>query len=143
MNSNKKIPTWFWIVGIAGLAWNIFGVAQFVQSVVATKESLIGMGMTEAQAQLMTSYPLWMTLAFAVGTFGGVLGCLLLLARKGPVTQVFLTSLVAYIVLFIGDITEGVFAALGAQQVIILSSVIFIAAALLYFSVWTRKKLTY
>lgn len=123
-----------WFIGLSGLVWNLYGVFQFLQSVRSTKESLLGMGMTEAQAELMASSPLWMTIAFGVGTFGGVLGCLLLLARSRFAQPVFLTSLIGYIVLFIGDITEGVFAALGLQQVIILSVVVLIAAGLYFFS---------
>jgi hypothetical protein len=41
---------------------------------------------------------------------------------------------VAYVVLYIGDYTEGVFAALGPPQVIILTFVVVIAGALLALS---------
>ncbi len=139
---NSKRNNLIWSVGLIGLVWNLYGVFQFLQSVQSTPESLISMGMTEAQAQLMTSYPVWMTLAFGVGTFGGTLGCILLLMKSRHAKSVFLASLVAYILLFIGDITEGIFAALGIQQVIILSVVVLIAAGHYNFSRRFEKNLS-
>jgi hypothetical protein len=139
MYSNKKKT--IWLIGSAGLAWNLYGVYQFLQSVLSTKESMLSMGMSEVQAQLMSSYPIWMDVAFAVGTFGGTLGCILLLMKNKFTKSVFLTSLIGYVALFIGDITEGVFAALGAQQVVILSLVLLIAAGLFYYSAKIEKEI--
>jgi hypothetical protein len=125
-------------VATVGLAWNAFGLFQFVRSLQNTPESLVRMGMTAERARVYTSYPAWMTAAFAVGVFGGLIGSLLLLLRDRRVTPVFLASLVGYVVLYIGDATEGVFAALGAPQVIVLTLVVAIAAALL---AWSRREL--
>lgn len=82
----------------------------------------------------MLGYPVWMTAAFAVGVLGGLVGCVLLLLKKRISVPVFVISLIGYIVLYVGDLTEGVFAAIGASQVAILSSVVIIAAALLWLS---------
>jgi hypothetical protein len=67
--------------------------------------------------------------AFAIGVFGGLIGCVLLFLRKSVSMLVLLTSLIAYVALWIGDVVHGVFAALGAPQVIILTTVVAIAAA--------------
>lgn len=64
--------------------------------------------------------------------FGGLVGCMLLLARKWPALPVFAVSLIGYLILYFGDITEGVFAAIGTSQVGILSMVVAIAAALMW-----------
>ena len=126
----KPLPIWFWIAAVLGLAWNVFGVVQYIGSVRATADSLVASGMTPEQAAVMLGYPAWMTAAFAIGVFGGVLGCALLLARKRVSVMVFALSLLAYVALFIGDWVEGVFAAMGSAQVIVLSMVVLIAAAL-------------
>lgn len=139
-HTQPKVPTWFWILAALGLLWNVFGVFQFAQSVMATKESLIAMGMTDAQAELMKTYPLWMTIAFAVGTVGGLIGSGLLLLRKKMASTVFAISLVGYIILYIGDITEGVFEAMGTSQVVILTMVVFVAAGLLWMSRTFERK---
>lgn len=78
----------------------------------------------------MLGYPVWMTVVFAVGVFGGTIGCLLMLARKAVSVPVFALSLIGYIALYVGDIVHGVFAAMGMPQVVILSVVAAIAAAL-------------
>jgi hypothetical protein len=128
---NAGMPVWFWIAAGLGLAWNIFGVVQFLGSLSATSESLMASGLTAEQAAVMLGYPAWMTIAFAIG-FGGLIGCVLLLMKKRLAVTVFAVSLVGYVILYIGDITEGVFAAIGTSQVVILSMVVAIAAALLW-----------
>lgn len=128
------MPKWFWPVGWTGLAWNAYGVQQFAGDVTATSDSMVAMGMTPDQAALYSDVPMWMTLAFATGVFGGLAGCALLLLRRKLATQVFLISLVGYLVLYVGDITEGIFAALGTGQVVILTAVVLIASALLWLS---------
>jgi hypothetical protein len=122
--------------GLLGVAWNLFGAIQFVKTLQSTPESLMQMGMTAQQAAVYSAYPLWMNVAFALGVFGGLAGSILLLARKRLAQPVFAASLVGYVVLFVGDITEGVFAALGASQVVVLSFVVMIAAALF---AWSRS----
>jgi hypothetical protein len=54
--------------------------------------------------------------------------------RKKLSVSVFLLSLAGYIVLYIGDITLGVFKVFGTPQIVILTSVVLIAAGLLWFS---------
>ncbi len=135
--SNRTVsnrPVWFWIAAGLGLAWNVFGIVQFAGSLTSTPDSLMEAGMTAEQAAVMKGYPMWMTIAFAIGTQGGIIGCCLLLLRSEFAVTVFWISLVAYVVLYIGDYTEGVFAALGPPQVIILTIVVVIAGALLALS---------
>jgi hypothetical protein len=126
-----RTPLWYWATAGVGLIWNAYGTWQFALSLTATPESLIASGLTPEQAQVMTTYPAWMTLAFALGVLGGLVGSVLLLLRKRAALPILVASTAAYIVLYIGDITQGVFAAMGAPQVIILTLVVAIAAGLL------------
>ena len=119
---------------LAGIAWNIFGIVQFVGSVRATPESLLASGLTPEQAEVMTGYPLWMTAAFAVGVFGGAIGSGLLLLRHALARAVLGLSLAAYVALWTGDVIHGVFAAMGLPQILILSTVVAIAAGLFWLS---------
>ena len=130
----ERKPTWFWAAAGLGVIWNAYGTFQFFQAVTATRESLVTMGMSETQAQTMSSYPLWMTVAFAVGTFGGLVGSGLLFLRRKIAVPVLIASLLGYVVLYIGDITEGIFAALGSGQVTVLSLVVAIASGLVWAS---------
>ena len=97
----------------------------YVRRVVAGRADL-----TAEQAAVMLGYPVWMTVVFAVGVFGGAIGCLLMLARSAVAVPVFALSLFGYIALYIGDIIHGVFAAMGTPQVVVLTVVVAIAAGL-------------
>ncbi len=130
----SSTPLSFWAVTGLGLAWNVFGAVQFIASLSATSESLQASGLTADQAAVMLGYPGWMTAVFALGVFGGALGCVLLGLRSRHAVPVFAASLAGYVLLYIGDIVHGVFAALGAPQVIILTLVVLIAAGLLWFA---------
>ncbi len=126
----RRAPGWFIAASLCGIAWNIFGLAQLAGSITATEESLIASGLAADQAAVMTNYPGWMTLAFAIGVFGGLAGSVLLLLRQGFAGPVLAISLAAYAALWIGDAIHGVFAAMGLPQIVILTTVVAIAAAL-------------
>lgn len=127
---SARAPIWFIATSIGGIAWNLFGAVQFAGSVVATEASLLASGLTAEQAAVMTGYPGWMTLAFAIGVLGGLTGSVLLLLRRALAMPVLAASLGAYVALWIGDAVHGVFAAMGAPQIIILTSVVAIAAVM-------------
>ncbi|MDH4450756.1 MAG: hypothetical protein QE265_09220 [Rhodoferax sp.] len=139
-NRQRKLPPWFWLAAAGGLAWNIYGVIQFLPSVNGSVETLMGQGMTLEQAQFYLQLPSWMTGAFAVGVFGGTLGCLMLLARTPLARPVLGVSLLAYVALYIGDVTQGVFTMFGVGQAVVLTVVVLIAAALLWLSVFQQRR---
>ncbi len=132
------LQKWFWLAAGLGLVWNVFGMVQYLSTAGANVDALVRGGMTQAQATLYAGLPAWMGAAFAVGVFGGVLGSAALLLRRKAAVPVLAVSLAAYIVLYIGDITLGVFEAFGTPQVVILSAVVLIAGALLWLGLRTR-----
>jgi hypothetical protein len=107
---------------------------RFISTELADQAQLVAIGMTPEQATLYAGLPAWMGLAFGLGVFGGALGCVLLLARQRQAVSVFWASLVAYLVLYLGDITLGVFAAFGLPQVMILTFVVAVAGGLLWYA---------
>ena len=135
-----RTPLWFWSAAGLGLAWNLFGIVQYVGSVTSDAATLEAAGMTPEQAVLMSSLPGWMTAAFAIGVFGGAAGCIALLLRATWARPVLLLSLAGYIVLYAGDILKGVFAVMGAPQVIVLSIVVAIAAGLAWLDMIARAR---
>ncbi|MGN6151238.1 MAG: hypothetical protein ACTHOH_04410 [Lysobacteraceae bacterium] len=126
--------------GVLGIGWNLFGIVQWTLSLGATPESLMGGGLTRAQADLYLALPVWMTLAFAVGVFGGLLGSIALLLRSRHAVPILGVSLVAYLVLFAGDAALGLFTAIP-HQLPILSLVVAIAVALSAIAWHTRAAL--
>ncbi|OYY62977.1 hypothetical protein [Sphingomonas sp. 28-62-11] len=127
-------------VAAMGAAWNVFGVIQFWGQVSAAPAMLMAKGMTADQANFYASPPGWMTIVFGIGVFGGLAGSFLLLAGRRLATTLFGMSLVGYIALYIGDITEGVFAAFGTPQIVILTIVVAIAVGLLMLSLHANRR---
>jgi hypothetical protein len=91
-------PRSFLIIGIVALLWNLMGVASYLMQVTMSPEALANM--PEAERALMESLPVWLTGAFAIAVFSGVLGCVGLLLKKAWSVPVFLVSLVAILVQF-------------------------------------------
>lgn len=98
--SNKTLEKkrWsFWVVCILGLVWNVGGAAnylmqtnmEFVNSMPATHQAII------------IGRPAWATAGFAVGVFGGALGCILLMFVQRTSLYVFLISLAGIVVTMI------------------------------------------
>lgn len=114
---------------LLGLAWNVFGVVQFVQSLRATMVSLMAMGLTASQAERYLDLPAWTTVMFGIGVCLGVVGCVALFTRHRFAAPLLLVSLLAYVLLFIGDLAHGLFAAIPAQLGVLLL-VLVIACAL-------------
>jgi hypothetical protein len=92
-------PTWYWIVAVLGLLWELFGVAMYLTQVGLIPNSG---EMSEAERSLMASSPMWVTGLFAIAVFGGALGTLGLLLRRRWARPLLVLSLVAVILQFGG-----------------------------------------
>lgn len=125
-----KAPHWLVGVALGGVAWNLYGAVEFAGTLSATAESLVASGLSPEQAAVMAGHPAWMTAAFGIGVGGGIVGSALMLLRHRAAALVLAASLAAYVALWIGDWAHGVFAVMGAPQVIILTLVVAIATAL-------------
>ena len=108
-NSTNKPPIWFWIVSVIGLVWNGMGVDYYLGQAYKT-ERWLAQHSTE-QLELMANNPTWLTAAFAIAVFGGILGCLALLLKKKIAKILFLLSFIAVIIqqgyIFINGYNEG------------------------------------
>ncbi|MEN9384624.1 MAG: hypothetical protein RL323_1767 [Pseudomonadota bacterium] len=133
-------PVWFWLAAAAGLAWNVFGIVQFLSTTGVPVDALVKGGMSQEQAEFYFKLPILLHVFFAVGVFGGALGCILLGLRKRVASTVLVVSLVAYVILFAMDAALGVFTVFGASQVVILSTVVLVAAALCWLAVKTQQR---
>lgn len=115
------------------MLWNGYGLIQFIGSLSQTPDMLMTRGLSPEQAALYASLPAWTTAAFGIGVIAGIAGSLALLARRAGARPILAVSLVAYFLLFLGDLTHGVFAAIPSQLAT-LTLVLAIAAALLWAS---------
>lgn len=98
MSNSNKPSTWFWIIGIVALLWNLMGVFSYINQAYKT-ESFKAM-YTPEQLEVINNMPAWATAAFAIAVFGGALGSILLLLKKRIAGMVFLISLIGILVQF-------------------------------------------
>lgn len=95
-NQTNKPNTVFWIIAVIALIWNAMGVMAYLMRAFITDEMIAELP-KEQQAEFLAEQPAWVTAAFALAVFSGVLGALFLLLRKKFATNLFIISAVAAI----------------------------------------------
>jgi hypothetical protein len=123
-------PTWYWIVAILALLWNLIGVASYLMSVYGT-----GPEMGEAQQTMEATTPAWVMGAFAIAVFAGAFGSLGLLLRKRWAKILLLVSLIAALAqqLWLLVLSEAL-ALIGPAAAILPIVVIVVAILLVWFA---------
>ncbi|NCO63841.1 MAG: hypothetical protein GW839_12935 [Flavobacteriales bacterium] len=101
----NKPPIWFWIVSVIAILWNAMGVDQYIGQ--AYKTERWRSAITDEQFETISNMPSWLTAAFAIAVFSGVLGSLGLLLRKKWATSLLILSLLAVIVQMGYILTQG------------------------------------
>jgi hypothetical protein len=138
-STNHKLPTHFWIVAIAAVIWNVLGVIAYIMEVTMSEEAMAAL--PEARQALYAAQPAWVTGAFAIAVFAGLLGSIALALRKSLATPIFVVSLVAVVVqMFYAFVLSNMLDVMGASSAIMPSVIIVIAAALVWFSTRARAK---
>ncbi len=95
--SSARAPAWFRIVALIAIAWNATGVAMYLSSVGVFGDPMAGL--SEPERAAASSIPVWITGAFAIGTFTGLIGSFGLLLRKTWSQLVLMVSAIALLVL--------------------------------------------
>jgi hypothetical protein len=90
-------PAWFRVVALLAVVWNAIGVFMYLSSVGLFGDPMTGL--SEAERAAASSIPAWITGAFAIGTFAGLIGSLGLLLRKSWAQPVLVVSLIGLLVL--------------------------------------------
>ena len=138
-NSTNKPNVGFWIIGVIALIWNLMGAMAYIVQAFMTDEMLTAL--PENEQALYANVPAWVTAAFAIAVFGGVLACILLLLRKKMASMVFVISLIAILLqmtynLILSDASE----VYGPGGMVMPIMVIFIGLFLVWYSKDTTKK---
>ena len=95
-------PWHLWVIGIVGGLWSVMGVVSFMLTQMNV-EAVMGQFPPQQRAYF-ESFPLWAVVFWAIGVFGGVLGCLLLLLNNRLAFPVLLASVVAAVVFNLGGL---------------------------------------
>jgi hypothetical protein len=91
-----------WLVGIIGLLWSLMGVVSF--TLTQMNVEAVMKEFPPQQRAYFQSFPLWADACWAIGVFGGVVGCLLLVLRKRLAFHILLASLIGTIACTLGGL---------------------------------------
>ena len=108
-------PWHLWLIGIIGGLWSSIGVISFMLTQMNVEAVMSRF--PPQQREYFESFPLWADGFWAIGVFGGVIGCLLLLLKNRLAFHVLFASVIGAIVSNLG----GLFL-LGGMEVIVETS---------------------
>lgn len=137
--ATNKVPTWFWIVSVAALLWNLFGVSQYLMDVYMSPETRASL--SDEMQTVLANRPAWAVAGFAIGVFGGALGSLGLLLRKSWATPVLMLSLGGVLLqnvhnFFMSNNIE----LLGTSAIAVPATIIVVGVALIWFARMSQAK---
>ncbi len=134
MNTNVqavKPPSWFWIASILGLLWNGLGAVAYLGQAFMTEE--MKESLPPDQLTLMENTPAWVTAAFAIAVWGGLLGCIALLLRKRWAKTLLLASLLGILAqMGYSFLMTNAHVVYGTNQGVIMPVLVIIIGVILY-----------
>ncbi len=131
-----RTPWHLWVVGIISLLWNSVGAMDFTMTQMKSEAWL--KAFTPEQLAYIQGFPLWAVFVWGLGTWGGLLGSLVLLFRRCVAVQLFGASLVGIVgtnvyTYLLSDWLKVMHGGIGA---VTFSAVIFVIGVLLL--IYTR-----
>ena len=132
-NTNSSVNTWFWVIGVLALLWNLAGLSAFVMDMTISADALELM--SEGQREQYANNPMWLKIVYGIATIGGTLASIALLMKKKWAVMLFLISFVAIIIQFaFGIFGSSVVEESGAVALILPITVIIIGGLLWYYA---------
>jgi len=128
----------FWLISIFALLWNVGGVINYLMQ---TNLEFVAT-LPETHQAIIEGRPAWATGGFALGVFGGALGCLLLLFRKSISFYVFIASLPGIIVTMIHttNVASSIIDFSSGEIFVMILLPIIVAAILIWYAKYTMNK---
>ena len=132
--TEEKLPTWFWVVAVLAVLWNLMGCAAYYMDVTMTPEMLAEL--PQADQDLRAAIPAWITGLYAIAVFVGLAGAIMLCLRKKLAIPLYIVSLVA-VVVQMGYISFGMNSVevRGAVSLVFPVIIIVLGALQLWFSI--------
>lgn len=137
-NFTKGVHWSFWAIAVFGLLWNIGGSINYIMQ---TDLDFVS-NLPATHKAIINGRPIWATGGFAVGVFGGAIGCLLLLFRKYSSLYVFILSLAGIVITMIHtiNVARSTPAFTVAEVFVMIALPIIVATILIWYTLMTRRK---
>ena len=129
---DSSVPTWYWIVAVAALLFELAGAYLYANSLMLDPASL-----PLDQRAIFDATPQWMTIAWGIAIASGVIGSIGLLLRLRFAQPLLLISLIAVAVQFSGIFLVRQLRELTPEDHLIVPVVILAVA----YGIWQTSKL--
>jgi len=137
--TKSAVPLWYWVIAAVALLWNLMGCAIFAIEMFAQEAAMESM--TQAQKEWARSIPRWIYLVYGVAVSTGVAGSIGLFMRKSWTITMFAICFAAVSVQMVYTmLIGGGLQVMGPSGLVMPSMVIGIAASLLWFSWFARRR---
>jgi hypothetical protein len=134
-----RVPGWYWAVAAVALLWEAMGCYAYLTQVGMDAADLAKL--PAAQRDLWASMPAWVTGAYAVAVWSGLVGAAGLLLRRDWARLAFGASLVAVIVQFGWTfLATPILTTIGTSAAAFPALILLVAASLLWFSFAATKR---
>ena len=94
--SAPSTPIHLWIVGVLAVIWNCIGAGNYVMTQFRVESYMSSF--TPEQLDYYYGFPAWAVAFWALAVWGGLVGSILILLRKGVAEIVLLVSLVSMVI---------------------------------------------
>ncbi|GFM28423.1 hypothetical protein [Novosphingobium sp. PY1] len=130
-------PWYFWVAALLSIPWNAFGCLDFTLTVTRSPTYLAQF--PPDMIDYIDTFPAWSIVAWALGTWGALLGSVLLVMRSRWAIAAFAASLLGLALTTVYQWTSDAPAAVTGAGGMAMSALIWIVAiALLWFAVRMR-----
>ena len=127
-----RTPWSFWVVSVLAVLWNGMGALDFTMS--ATRNVAYLKSLSPEQLAYFTHLPIWVMVFWGMGTWGGLLGSLLLLFRRALAPKLFAISLIGMIGadLYTYALSDGLKVMKNTTATLIFATIIFVIGVFLW-----------
>ena len=128
----------YWIIGVVALLWNIGGATNYLMQMDLAFVST----MPETHRAIVIGRPVWATGGFAIGVFGGAVGCLLLLLKHRYSIHMFIVSLIGILVTMIhtANVASTKIEFNSGEVFMMILSPIIVASCLIWYANFSKSK---
>lgn len=130
-----KAPTWFKVVAVVALLWNLLGCFAFASDLKLSPDDVAKL--SAAQQTLYAARAGWAVAATAIAVLGGALGCIGLLMRRKWALPVLVLSLIGIVVQDFGLFVLVDGATLAGPVAVVLQAIVLAVGIAL---VWLARK---
>lgn len=130
----KPVHWSFWAISILTLIWNLLGALNFLMQMNPAALSKY----QGSERALIEGRPVWATIAFGIAVFSGVLGSILLCARKSLSYYFFLGSMGCVLITSIHMIKANAFSSAELLGIVVMPIVV--AVFLIWYSRMAIRK---